>query len=334
MEPALDVLDRALQGDDGALAFLERTSSIYVLDVTDQTNPKTYGCWNFIHQALNEIERKDSVVATAPSSADNSDLLQESLLVHHVRLLASMAHRVARRSPQEDRAIVATCIANASDYNCSPSQSQWLFDLNLELREIVMGRIAAMAFDFTFHEQSATNHPLHQHKQQQSPPQGLYKSAFADLLVLDTFCAILAANAVISGEIKNFATEWIIPSSRSIPVGALVSVANHLSLEGMRIAAPVGTMDDLQSLSVSICSMVLVPVMADAVAGGHGIRSEQPGVPQHHESGVARPSSRVETYVSNILANSLRALQAWCMATTLTLPQVKHIASKVNVGSR
>ena len=57
MEPALEILNRSLHGDEGARSFLDRTSSIYVLDATDLSKPKTYGCWNFIHQALNEVER-------------------------------------------------------------------------------------------------------------------------------------------------------------------------------------------------------------------------------------------------------------------------------------
>jgi len=315
----LDVIGRALTGDEGARAFLERTSSIYVLDVTDHANPKTYGCWNFIHQALNEIERYESnLIKTGATTTP------PSALVHHVRLLASMALRVARRPPQGDRAIVATCISNASDYHCSPSQSQWLFDLNLELREIVMGRIAAMAFDFSFHRggiaaataaspANASGSSDHQH------------SAFADPVVMDTFNAILAANAVSTGPaaVRHFATEWIIPSSRSIPVSALLSIAHHLALEGKRPSSPAGTMDMLQQLSITITSMVLVPAMADAATDN----SNEDELP----SGDSQAGGGTHAGNSRILTKSLAALDIWCSATTLTLPQLKHISSKINL---
>ena len=101
MDPALDVLNRALAGDHGAHSFLDRTSSIYVLDTTDPNKPKTYGGWNFIHQALNEIERHESVNANNGSSAS---------LTGHVQLLTVLAERVARRSPSVDRNLLTTCI--------------------------------------------------------------------------------------------------------------------------------------------------------------------------------------------------------------------------------
>jgi hypothetical protein len=132
MEPALDVINRTLQGDSRARSFLERTTSIYVLDLTDPSKPKTYGCWNFIHQAMNEVERYETKFM---QTCCPTDLNNGSGLVSHVRLLASAALRVARRSPASDKAIVATCIANAAEYHGSDSQSQWLIDLNLELRD-------------------------------------------------------------------------------------------------------------------------------------------------------------------------------------------------------
>ena len=322
MEPALDVIGRTLHGDNGARAFLERTSSIYVLDVMDPQNPKTYGCWNFIHQALNEVERYEATLNGNGIVDKNGTHNAFANLVPHVRLLASMALKVARRSHKGDRAIVRTCISNASDYNCSASQAQWLFDLNLELREIVMGRIAAIAFDFSFHRSSAAseNDKTPQQQGSSSPT-----SAFADAVVMDTFSAVLAANAVATGPaaVRHFATEWIIPSSRNIPVLALVSVTHHLALEGMRPTAPAGIMDMLQQLSVPICSMVLVPAMAEAASDSN----------EELESNGEQSASFVHANNSRILAKTLMALDVWCGATTLTLPQLRHISSKVNVSA-
>lgn len=293
MEPALDVINRALQGDSGARTFLERTSSIYVLDVTDSSKPKTYGCWNFIHQAMNEVERHE---ARFPNTVvqGNVPKIGEGL-VSHVRLLTSMALRVARRSPATDKSLVATCISNASHYSGSGSQSQWLVDLNLELREIVMGRIAAMAFDFSFHRRTGPHS----------------RSAFADRVVMDSLCAILAANAISSGvaATKHFATEWIIPSSRNLPCFAVTSVILHLASEAKRTAAPAGTKDMLQQLSVASMSFILVPTLSDA---------------------VSEESS--DTECMYVAAMCLRAMKMWCDATDLSLPQIKHICSKVDVS--
>ena len=335
MEPALDVIGRTLLGDSGARAFLESTTSIYVLDVTDPRNPKTYGCWNFIHQALNEVERYESSLngnsattehhhpnnngSNTNNNANHSPShFPPGRLVPHVRLLASMALKVARRSHKGDRSIVATCIANASDYHCSASQAQWLLDLNLELREIVMGRIAAIAFDFSFHR---PNHPpaptAAAAAGQGDQPNCL--SAFADAVVMDTLSAVLAANAVAAGPgaVRHFATEWIIPSSRNIPVRALVSVTHHLALEGMWPTSPAGTMDMLQQLSVPICSLVLVPAMADAATDNNDEWEQS--------------SSSVHANNSRILAKTLMALDVWCAATCLSLPQLRHISNKMHV---
>lgn len=289
-EPALDVINRALEGDSGARSFLERTTSIYVLDLTDSSKPKTYGCWNFIHQAMNEVERYE-----ANLSNDAVFVSRASVLVNHARLLATMAHRVAKRSPATDKALVCTAIANAAEYSGTESQSQWLVDLNLELREIVVGRIASMAFDFSFHRRS-------QH------------SAFADRVVMDTFCAILSANAVTSGPatIRQFATEWIIPSCDNLPAFAVTSVLMHLGIEATRRSAPAGTKETLQQLSVQAMSVILVPLLGESV------------------SEIPAESERTPADDAKIASICLRAIKAWCDATDLSLPQIKHICSKVN----
>lgn len=301
MEPALEVIHGALHGDQGALAFLERTSSIYALDVTNPTNPKTYGCWNFIHQAMNEIERYE---ATYINGKHERGQQNGAGLVSHARLLASISLRVARRSPTLDKKLVATCLANSEQFHGTPDQAQWLIDLNLELREIVMGRIAATAFDFSFHRRVGPNG----------------RSSFADNVVMDTLCSILSANAVASGPlaIRQFATEWIVPSSKSLPLHAVASIILHLALEGMRKSAPAGTKDMLQQLSLTVLSVVLVPMLSDAVAEDSINQKE---TMTNHEA------------ASQISSTCLQALRAWCNATELSLPQIKHICSKADVSS-
>lgn len=302
MEPALDVINRALGGDPGARSFLERTTSIYVLDVTDKSQPKTYGCWNFIHQAMNEVERYEArVVHQTNAQVSTPQVILE--LTGHTRLLATMALRVARRSPSTEKILVATCISNASEYTGSASQSKWLVDLNMELREIVIGRIAAMALDFSFHRGTGAHG----------------KSAFADKVVMDTFCAILSANAVASGPvaIRHFATEWIIPSCRNLPSFAVAAVVLHLAGEAMRTSAPAGTKDTLQQLSVPAFQVVLIPILSDAVS----------------ENSIDLTSlASVNQESSQVAAICMRAMKTWCDATDLSLPQIKHICSKVDVS--
>lgn len=301
MEPALDVIGRALQGDSGACSFLDRTSSIYVLDATDPSKPKTYGCWNFIHQAMNEVERYEANYARS----NQIHALQNGAgLNSHVKLLSTMALRVARRSPDVDRSLVSTCVVNAgAQFNGTPEQSQWLIDLNLELREIVMGRIAAMAFDFSFHRRDG--------------PHG--HSAFADPTVMELFCAVLASNAVSSGPlaVQHFVTEWIVPSAKTLPPFAIACVTLHLALGALRTAAPAGTKDILQQLSASVVAAVLAPVLLDAVAEDSSTDSE---AKSRHEKN------------NQIAATCIRALERWCRATDLSLAQVKHICSKVEVN--
>jgi hypothetical protein len=301
MEPALDLINRALCGDPGARSFLERTTSVYVLDVTDRTEPKTYGGWNFIHQAMNEIERHETRQTRQANDSFGSDE-SECALVGHARLLATMALRVARRSPLADKILVTRCISNASEYTGTAKESDWLVDINYELREIVIGRIAAMALDFSFHRTKSINN----------------KSAFGDRVVMDTFCAILSANAVASGPaaIRHFATEWIIPSCSSLPAFAVASVVLHLAGEALRVLSPAGTADALQQLSVSAVQSVLLPILSEAIT---------------ENSNEGESSKSIHEESSLIAAMCLRAMKTWCQATDLSLPQMKHICNKVDV---
>eukprot|EP00539_Tryblionella_compressa_P014265 CAMPEP_0178828274 /NCGR_PEP_ID=MMETSP0746-20121128/7737_1 /TAXON_ID=913974 /ORGANISM="Nitzschia punctata, Strain CCMP561" /LENGTH=168 /DNA_ID=CAMNT_0020490233 /DNA_START=500 /DNA_END=1002 /DNA_ORIENTATION=+ len=107
METALDVLQRALQGDAGARSFLDQTANIYVLDVNvaaDET-PKLYGCWNFLHHGLNEFDRL--------SSGNDG---QRHFYPAEQWLLAQFALKVARRSNAQDQRLVQTCIDNYTSY--------------------------------------------------------------------------------------------------------------------------------------------------------------------------------------------------------------------------
>jgi hypothetical protein len=295
MDPALDMLSRALMGDENALAFLDRASSIYVLDATDPSKPKTYGGWNFIHQALNELERHERNFGSSGSASTMGQGIRS-----YIQLLAAMSQRVARRSPQSDRILVSTCVENAAQYNASANEAESLIVLNSEIREIVMGRIAAMVFDFSFHN-----------------PNGPHLSAFSDPVAMEGLCSVLAANAVSSGPqaISHFMLEWIIPSVQTLPPFAVACVILHLGIEATRKVAPAGTMDVLQRMSGAVVAIVLAPVLCDATM----------------ECGEARGVGSNHERHSRVAAISIRAIERWCAATDLSLPQIKHVCSKVNV---
>ena len=289
-DPALDVLNRALNGDHSALSFLERTTSIYVLDATDPSKPKTYGGWNFIHQAMNEIERNEAEQLRIGGAVDSTRL------VGHVQLLATMAQRVARRSPSVDRKLIQTCVSNASQYhyNYNTANAQTLIDLNSEIREIVMGRIAAMAFDFSFHKSSG-------------------QSAFSDPVSMEKLCSVLAANAVTTGPVavNHFMREWIIPCVSTLPSFAVACVTHHLAIEASSKSAPAGTKAAMQHLSHPVVGAVIIPVLSDAIA-------ETAESPNH-------------SWNCRVAASCLNALDRWCVATDLSLPQINHICTKFKV---
>lgn len=301
MEPALDVLHRALSGDEGARSFLDRTSSIYVLDATDLSKPHTYGCWNFIHQAMNEVER-----------AEGKQMVGLPF-VPHAQLLATMALRVARRSNDLDKQLVATCIENAAKYHGTTSEAQRLIDINVEIRDIVMGRLAALALDPSFHRNSP-----------KAPP---FASAFSDAVVLETFCAVLAANAVSNGPaaVRHLVSDWIVPSSQHIPPFCLTCITLHLAEEASRKLAPVGIQDVLQQLSSLVMAGVLAPVLTAAIkeASPEHATSSQKAYLSHGQS--------IHEMNCRIAALSLRAINQWCAVTDLSLAQIKHICSKVGV---
>ena len=291
MEPALNVLDRALRGDPGALSFLEKTASIYILDATNANAPKTYGCWDFLNQALSEVERYEQ------SQANNSSGHVISL-EGHVQLLSIMSQKAARRSPYSDRRLIGICISNAAVAQHHTS-AQALIDLNCQTRERVMGRIAAMAFDFSFHRL----------RQQH------YRSAFSNPIAMEGLCAIIAANSISNGPaaVHDFAIDWIIPSVSHMPPFAVASVILHLAIESMGNAAPAGTEDQLRKLSAPILTKVIGPLLIDAL--------------RESDTNESVESHGIDNIASNqrLATIAMRTLERWCASTSQTIADLNRI---------
>ena len=110
-----------------ARSFLDQTCSVYVLDADTASPPHTegenrikiFGCWNFLHQAMNEIERlegeRQRLLLLEQRQAAATGAAAVALpphLLSETRLLAELAVKVARRSDDLDRQKVATCVEN------------------------------------------------------------------------------------------------------------------------------------------------------------------------------------------------------------------------------
>ena len=301
-----------------ARSFLDTTSSVYVLGADTTTSiaintsatspnnaaggqsnnnnnnsmPKIFGCWNFLHQAMNEIERfedeQNHAASTAAATSTNNsiDNITPPSLLSETRLLAEFAVKVARRSDDLDRQKVATCVENfcgsttpnnaaaasasasgkenaitdstssrgnassndtngripkgrlvandktdgtstgTSNSTTSPTADSnstnanrnsgrhdihvllpHLVRANAEIREIVTGRIAA----FSLQPPS----PLSMPSSLSNSTNISKTTAFADPLVVETFCRFLAANAVSNGaeRLRRFLNDWIIPGA-------------------------------------------------------------------------------------------------------------------------
>ena len=219
---ALRALDQAVRGDPGGLSFIEQTATVYVLDAASTPGAlQVYGWWNFLNEALNDIERHEAE-GMAVSSA-------------HVRLLSTVTRRVARRRPSVDRGLVAACIGNASAAASAPladaDVTRALLACNDELRGRTLGRIAAIAFDV-------------------GPP-GPPASALADPIALEQFAGVIAANAVCAGpsSVGHLVSGWMLRSAGSLPRLSVSAVMYHVAMESMSKGRPNGIRDVMRTLA-------------------------------------------------------------------------------------
>ncbi len=301
MDPALSVLDRALKGDAGALSFLERTAGIYVYDGTNPGQPKTCGAWDFLNQALTEVERYESRIMSSNGimNANNSPVNLEA----HVQLLATMSRRAARRCPASDQNLVQICLNNAAHFHGSTEHAKHLIDFNKQMRERVMGRIAAIAFDFT------------NHRTQRSQQHGhgvVYYSAFSNPVAMDSLCGVVAANAISTGphEFINLVQDWIVPSKNNLPPFSVASIIYHLASEAIGKSAPAGTRDAVKKIFDPVVSKVLAPMLQEAVRESEGDRASS----------------------HRIAAMTLKALESWCATTSCSICKLKQICQRVSVS--
>lgn len=298
MDPALSILDRALKGDAGALSFLERTAAIYVYDSTTSgptgtSQPKICGAWDFLNQALSEVERHESRVT-------------ELSLDAHAQLLATMSRKAARRCPASDQRLVEVCLRNAAHFHEHGSNdfAHHLIQNNQQMRDRVMGRIATITFDFANHPSSATS----------------CSSAFSNSIAMDSLCAVVAANAISTGprEFTNLVSEWIIPSMSKMPPFAVASIIYHLAAESVSKSAPGGTKDALQNLFDSLISKVLAPMLLEAV--------------RNSDNGESQPGGSDRANSHRIAAMTIKALERWCWATSSSITKLRNVCRTVNIN--
>lgn len=242
-------------------------NGINIDSINNENIPKVFGCWNFLHQAMNEIERFEDEQNHVAKQQHPPATSQQPALLAETRLLAEFAVKVSRRSDELDRQKVVTCVENfcgsttvsastsrasasgkensnneASSSNDATNDSQrnakgrldensnknsdgttinpassnashnrhdigvllpHVVRSNAEIREIVTGRIAAFSFNGG----------------QPTSPSSTAPTAFADPLVVETFCQCLAGNAVANGaeRLGRFLNDWIIPAATFDP---------------------------------------------------------------------------------------------------------------------
>ena len=323
-DTTLDVLDRALRGDQDALTYLTNTASIFILDTaTDPSHPRVYGCWNFFNQTLTEVERYEAQYGHyshhmgeegyVPPHLQGQHRPGPASLAPHVQLLTTLSRRAARRPPTADRALVETCLTNASrSAGASPERNQHsarLLASAMSTRESLLGRIAALAFDFALH----------------SPHSPSATSAFADPVSMEGLCTIVAANAVSSGPegLRHLVSDWIVPASAAdqLPTFSCAAVCAHLADEAVsNRGAPAGTSDALRSLFGAVVGGVIAPLLAEAV------RDSDSGDGNGSSNGSSL--GRGPTRNQRVAAMALRALERWCAATGTDIGQVKRICSE------
>ena len=305
MSHALNALDHALRGDPSGLSYLERTASIYVLDATTPGHPTTYGWWDFLNNALNEIERyEEGSALNNPAYASAAGVTPNNgnanPLDPHVRLLATITRRMARRPPSSDRRLIGTCLANASMTHLAvlsnPETSRALLLNNGQLRERDMGRIAAIVFDYSFHRKRTTN---------------TVSSAFSDPVAMEMMCGVIAANAVSTGPnaVRHLVSNWIVPSFDSLPSFSVAAILNYVANESTGKGCPVGVKEVMKECVPAVFVKALGPLLVETLR-------------ESEESDESMINSG-QNINHRIAAMTLRAFDSWCKASSIGAVQLR-----------
>eukprot|EP00531_Pseudo-nitzschia_arenysensis_P016816 CAMPEP_0116149818 /NCGR_PEP_ID=MMETSP0329-20121206/19184_1 /TAXON_ID=697910 /ORGANISM="Pseudo-nitzschia arenysensis, Strain B593" /LENGTH=1473 /DNA_ID=CAMNT_0003646225 /DNA_START=439 /DNA_END=4860 /DNA_ORIENTATION=- len=220
-------------------------------DISGNDNmPKIFGCWNFLHQAMNEIERFEDEQNHMAAGATNRP--SQPALLAETRLLAEFAVKVSRRSDELDQQKVATCVENFCGSSTARSASSASLSSaggkenasNDSTSDTAIDSQAKGHLDANKSEgtPAGSNHDIRvllphlvrsnaeireivtgriaafsfNGGQPTSPlSAGTTPTAFADPQVVETFCRFLAANAVSNGaeRLGRFLNDWIIPAA-------------------------------------------------------------------------------------------------------------------------
>eukprot|EP00578_Thalassiosira_sp_NH16_P025166 CAMPEP_0181087580 /NCGR_PEP_ID=MMETSP1071-20121207/6347_1 /TAXON_ID=35127 /ORGANISM="Thalassiosira sp., Strain NH16" /LENGTH=1183 /DNA_ID=CAMNT_0023169475 /DNA_START=176 /DNA_END=3724 /DNA_ORIENTATION=- len=347
MSHALSALDHAIRGDPDGLSFIERTASIYVLDAaTTPGHPTTYGWWNFLNDALNDVERYESEEWRRRSQQQQQRYQSYNNLDAHVRLLATVTRRVARRPPSSDRRLVGTCLANASTSHmnllASADMAQSLLNRNAELRERNMGRIAAIVFDFSFHRRNGCGggNAAVRHDEQRYPPPPR-SSAFSDPAAMEQFCGVVAANAVSTGprSLRHLVSDWVLPAVDSLPPLAVAAIMSHVAAECAGRGRPAGIGDAMSSLVPYVLRRALGPILIDSLRESDGRGEDDAHMAEAAATaggniivGGAGGGGAGGNIEHRTAALALRALESWCEANSIGAVKLRSIFSATNIN--
>jgi hypothetical protein len=184
--------------------------------------------------------------------------------------------------------------------------AQSLLANNYELRERNMGRIAAIVFDYSFHNQSRNNGSQYNHHR---------RSAFSDPVVMEQLCGVLAANAVATGPaaVRHMMSDWILPSIETLPIFAAVAVLYNIAVEAVGKSSPVGTKNVIQSLVSTVFKRALGPILVDSLRDGDERQGGSSGNSEHRVAALA-----------------LRSIEVWCKTNSIGAVELRGIFSSTN----
>ena len=109
------------------------------------------------------------------------------------------------------------------------------------------------------YQQSYSITPCHQNN--------AHPSAFADPIAMESLCGVVSCNTVSAGPeaVRHLVSDWIVPSVESLPPLAVVAVMNHIAIESMAKACPVGAHDMIKTLVQPTFQCILGPILIESL---------------------------------------------------------------------